>query len=588
MGTGLVNFLWRFRIARRLVAVAGIVLSVQGLSWTAAGAAELRVQSRVHPAEVNLGAEVQLTVEVIGDEADESFPPDLIGLDDFRVVSGPSTKTRYQWIDGNATNTRGYRYSLLPLREGLLAIPPIPVRIGDRVLSTQLIRVQVTAGGGKTSDAAPGQPEKIRTPVVPDEQFSGEIVAVAEIDKDRVFVGEQVTLRFLIRSAQEVQGLDLLNTPEFPGFWVEEIPADQERSARRIRRNGRSYIEYTVMKRALFPSRSGELVIRPVTFEITVQRRSSGTIQKYLFEPRQKIHRRTRRLALEALPLPEESRPEDFRGAVGAYRLGVIADRHEVQVLEAVTLRITLQGIGNINTLEPPLLAAPADFKTYPPKIDEVPRTEKGQVGGTKVWEYVLVPRTPGEHIIPPIRYSFFDPRQNRYRTLKSAPVTLRVRQGESILAAREVGEGHGSLLARRKDIHHIKILKGKFPGSSRPLIGHPISAFLFLIPILGNGALFLTLNRKRHLESNTHLTRKRRAWKRARGRLQKSSRRLDSPSATGEFFGNISSTLNGYLADKLDVAAAGDDPRSARSPASPVGNPRPYLYSIAEMPGHL
>ncbi len=557
MGTGLVKFLWRFRTARRLVAVAAIVLSIHGLSGSAAGAADLRVQARVHPTEVNLGAEVQLTVEVIGDEAGESHPPDLIELDDFRVVSGPSTQTRYQWIDGNATHTRGFRYSLLPLRAGLLAIPPIPVRIGDRVLNTQMVRVQVTAGGGEPDGNGPGRPDKIRSLSLPDEEFSGDLVAVAEIDKNRVFVGEQVTLRFLIRSAREVQGLDLLAIPEFPGFWVEEIPDERERSARRVRRNGRSYIEYTVMKRALFPSRSGDLVIRPVTFEVTVQSRSTGTVQKNLFAPRQKIHRRTRRLTLEVLPLPEDSRPDGFRGAVGEYRLGVVADRHEVQVLDPVTLRITLQGKGNINTLEPPLLVPPADFKTYPPRIEEVQRVEKGQVGGSKIWEYVMVPRTVGEHTIPPIRYTFFDPRQNKYRTLKSAPVTVLARPGESFLAARETGEGHGPLMVRGQDIHHIKTLKGSYPAVSRPLIRHPITAFLFLIPIIGNGALFFTLNRKRHQESNIHRTRKRRAWKSARDRLEKTRERLDSRSATGEFFGAISRTLTGYLADKFDVTAA-------------------------------
>ena len=86
---------------------------------------------------------------------------------------------------------------------------------------------------------------------------------------------------------------------------------------------------------------------------------------------------------------------------------------------EPLTLNINISGTGNIKLLEMPEVNLPNGFEKYEPKInDQINR--KGKISGSKTGEYLFVPRVVGTREIPPIEFSYFNPANKKYVTLKS------------------------------------------------------------------------------------------------------------------------------------------------------------------------
>ena len=52
-------------------------------------------------------------------------------------------------------------------------------------------------------------------------------------------------------------------------------------------------------------------------------------------------------------------------------------------------------------------------------------------LAGSKVIEYLAIPRHAGNYTIPPVEFSYFDLKSQSYKTLKTDAYTLNVAKGE-------------------------------------------------------------------------------------------------------------------------------------------------------------
>jgi hypothetical protein len=116
-------------------------------------------------------------------------------------------------------------------------------------------------------------------------------------------------------------------------------------------------------------------------------------------------------------------------------------------------------------------------------------------------------------------------------------------------------GTGGGELVARGRDIHFIKTARGRLRDRSRPLYRHPATVLALLLPAAGNVVLFLFLRHRRHATANRHLIRRRRAWRRARRRLENAER--DLAAGPGGVFDSVAGAVTGYVADKFDLPSS-------------------------------
>ncbi|HYS78208.1 MAG TPA: BatD family protein, partial [Candidatus Dormibacteraeota bacterium] len=521
--------------------------------------------------------QVVLTVEVSAANLGDVAPPDVSGVVDFDIVGGPMSSSRFQWINGRTSATKAFAYVLRPRKTGALAIPPLGLLVGGRTYRTGSIDVEVYPGGagprgappGSVQRGGPGQPGgpgqlggqgRIggQGRAQPPPEVVPQVTVVADVDSRTAYVGQQVTLRVVLDTQTEILNLGMKDTPTFPGFWAEEIKLPENLEMRRVQRGTDVYNEYTLMKRALFPTGSGALTVPGMTYQIQVRRRSQDPIESFFFTPTETITRRTEPITIHVQPLPGASRPPDFSGAVGNFSLTVNADRRETRVNDAIGVKIKVTGEGNLNAVSSPPLAELSDFKQYAPKVSSSSSVVGERLRGEKAWDYVLIPLAPGSQTIPPVNFSFFDPRAGLYRTVSSAAIPIQVARA----ADGSTGSG-GTFVAQsdvrqlRKDIHFIKQAPDGLADRSGLFYRAPQFAVLLLLPAVGDLGLFVFTRRREARQANARQRRERRARSQARRRLKEARRRM-SPATSRAFYAEVARALTEYIAAKFDTSAAG------------------------------
>jgi hypothetical protein len=548
---------------------AGAILAGAWLAVAApaALAQEINVRARVDRNRVGEGGQVILTVEVSGPTLGEIAPPDVSGIVDFDIVGGPMPSSRFQWINGRTSATKAWAYALRPRQTGSRTIPALGLLVGGRTYRTQSIDIDVVPGGTGASPTPGGAPPGVRggpgraggnprAPAEP-EAAPGRVVVTADVDSRTAYVGQQVTLRVLLDTQTEILNLGSKDSPTFPGFWAEEIKLPENLELRRIQRGSEAFNEYTLMKRALFPTGSGPLSIPPMTYQVQVRRRSQDPIESFFFTPTETLTRRTEPITVQVQPLPAASRPDDFTGAVGAFTLTVTADRSESRVNDAIGLKVRVAGEGNLNAVNALPLPELSDFKQFAPKVTTSTTVVSDRLRSEKVWDYVLIPLAPGTQTIPPVRFSFFEPRAGAYRTVASAPVPIQVGKG---------GEGGGSagpivsqsdVRQLRRDIHFIKQATDGLKDWSRPFYRTPLFLALLFLPVAADVGVFVVARTRDAQRATAGLRRRRRARPLALKRL-KEARRRGSPSTARAFYAEVASALSDYVAAKFDIPAAG------------------------------
>jgi hypothetical protein len=204
------------------------------------------------------------------------------------------------------------------------------------------------------------------------------------------------------------------------------------------------------------------------------------------------------------------------------------------------------------------------DFTIYSSKQAANARVMEGRwIGGEKAWEYVLVPKAPGEQTIPPISFSYFDPERDRYETLTTPPLALKIERGADTGGAITglSGIGKQSLTRQGTDINFIKLSAGSLAPRPRPAWSSPWYYVLLTAPIAMNIALLIYQRERRRQSSNAVLARSRKARRSALVRLNGSLKagRTDPR----RFYDETAAALSGYLGDKFnlpEIALASDN----------------------------
>ncbi|MDX1389934.1 MAG: hypothetical protein R3344_12130, partial [Acidobacteriota bacterium] len=171
-----------------------------------------------------------------------------------------------------------------------------------------------------------------------------------------------------------------------------------------------------------------------------------------------------------------------------------------------------------------------------------------------KTWEWIVVPRTPGELALPEVRFPFFDTEQGLFRELAASPGTLVVRRGEVDTGG---AVARGDIRLQRREIAFIKRLRGPLE-EQRPRV-HERGWFLALLvlPIALVPAVVVLSRRREKLNRNRGLARSRRARSRARKSQRATEKHLDQLES-GEFHEAVSRSLVDYVADRFDRSASG------------------------------
>lgn len=115
--------------------------------------------------------------------------------------------------------------------------------------------------------------------------------------------------------------------------------------------------------------------------------------------------------------------PASFSNAVGTFSISAKTDARDLSANEPITVKIKVEGSGNIHSISCPSLTDSSNWKLYPPnKID--PGQTARSIKGTVEFQQMLRPVTQTDSI-PPFELSYFDPSTQEYKTVTTAPIPL-------------------------------------------------------------------------------------------------------------------------------------------------------------------
>jgi hypothetical protein len=539
---------------KRMLPALAILLWLASI-LPSAQAQDVQVTATTSTDTVGVMDQFQLTITITGNDSGQAQTPRLPHLQNLRIVAGPSLSTQFQWINGRSTSSKSFIYVLLPEKEGQFTLDPIEVAVGSKIYKTQPITVRVTSASRAPAPAlrsVPTDPFSLddsgrRTQIAGDD-----IYVTAELDRSAVYPGQQVTLTYHLYTQVNVTGLQLQESPPLTGFWVENLEVATKPTGTRKVINGREYLDYLVKKQALFPNAAGKLMIPPSTFAVSVK--STGDFFGF-FGQTDTIYRKTKEVGLDVKSLPAQDRPEGFKNAVGSFTLSGELNKSDVAAGDALSLRVKLSGRGNLKEIPDIPLPTMPDLTIYSSKREDIVHPVDGdQIGGEKVWEYVIVPKVPGDHTIPSLSFSFFDAERERYETVTTAPISLKVTRGsEAENAITGLSGGNKQNLTRQgTDINFIKLSAADLQPRQEPIYRSAWFYSLVLLPLLFNVGAFLYQRERARQSLDVVLARSRRARRLALHRLRKAEKagRLEPR----RFYDEAAQAFEGYLGDRFNL----------------------------------
>ncbi len=541
-------------------------------------ARDVAVSASVDRTTVGLGEEFQytLTIQNASPEGSPRLPP----FDGFTILSGPNTSQSIQFINGQMSSEHTYTVSLRADRPGNFTIKPATVRVNGREIKSEAITINVVKTTARNVPA-PLKGESIPVPSSTNAQLNkylrGKLFLRTRVDNKTPFVGEPVVVTYTLYARK---GLPLVSwnlrqpLPQFKESLKEDLYTAQRLSFRDVKIGTDTYQAALVKKIILVPTKTGKLLLDPITLEMGVrvqnQRRrrhpffndpffDDSFFNDSFFSPfggnvvRVSVPSSVLELNVQPLLSP---RPADFTGTVGDYVLSAKLDRKKATMDDLLTLSLTFSGTGAVEGILTPKLPPLEGFEVYETKAKANKKITADVLGGSKTFDCVLRPKKPGALQIPEIHYSIFNPKKKIYVALKTKPITIPIAPGTAkapLIMAGNVPVGSSeNVIEINADINYIKRGAVFSRRHQHPLILTGWFMGIQALPVLFLLGAFVFKRRREALESDVGLARRLRA-RGVAGRRLKAAERAMSNNNADQFYAELTSALRGFFGDKLN-----------------------------------
>ena len=498
---------------------------------------------------ITMGETATMSLAVEGGQAKNLPTPQVMGL---RIVQSGSSQN-VSIINGQMTSTVTVTYSVTPLRAGDFTIPALTAEVNGQRLSTAPLRLLVEKANAPSAAAVnSGAEVAFLRLVLPHEKiYSGQTV----IGRAELYLRDDV---------QNIGNFQFTGTPA-EGFSLGKMIEGQRTRAQignRVYNVIQLMLPLTVVK-------AGALTLGPFTAGVVVvlpsQNQGGNDIFRQFFnqgEQRQ-VSLASDQLTVQALPLPTQSVPADYNGAIGNFSLNVTAGPTNLTVGDPITVRVQISGRGALDAVTLPAQDAWRDFKTFPP-TSTVTNTDQFGFQGIKTFEQIVSPLNSDVHELPPFTFSFFNPDDGTYHTLTQPATPLTVRSAGATPLPTIAGNKSSSAEnpASPQDILPIKDNLGtlvQIPvgrDSVEPLISKPKFLAVQSLPVLALLAAFIWRKRADSLANNPRLRRQRAVAQLIRDGLI-DLRNFAAENKSDEFFATLFRLMQEQLGERLDCPAS-------------------------------
>lgn len=501
-----------------------------------------------------LGESTTLQLRYNNCEPDQ--PPKIPKIDGLTITyAGPSRSRNIQIINRRTTesNLTIYQYDISPEKVGTYEIPPIEFQINGKTYHTKALPLNVSKG-------------------VDYSQYAFLQVHIPKQETNqKTYLGEVFPIRIHLNYLSNANYLLNAEWKERPaisseGFVISEAGRP---SQGRISHNNRIYyrVTFTYLARAV---KTGEITIGPVALKVALFFRDNSRRQRDLFDSffsdsffnnntiRRDVTLRSEPVSINALPLPIDEQPDSFNGAIGNYsHIKVNASPTTVAAGDPVTITMTVQGEGALETLSMPSFDSWREFQQYP-ETDTINYSDGIGLRGVKTFEKIVIPNNTEIQSLPEIEFSFFDPQEEQYKTLRQDPIPLTVKpnltETSQLVVAAETERG-GEIPKITDNIVHIKPHLGDIAASSRPWSWNPWFLGLQALPVIAWIACYFYRSRRNALHKNPQARRR----KRVKTIVDEGIQTLENMAVenrSDEFFAVLFRLLQEQIGERLDLPA--------------------------------
>lgn len=515
----------------------------------------------IAPEEVSVGEQFRLVFSVNAQANGFKAPP----IREFSTLSGPmqGSSSSMQIINNQVSRSVEYSYTyiLQASKEGTFTIAPASVVVDGKTYQSSPIKIRVVKGSTQQRNEDQG--------VQPSADISSKNLFVrASVSKNNPYQGEQVIVTYKIYTRVPLAQYSVTKAPSITGFWAEDLLKNSTQlNQYRETVNGLEYVVAEIKKDALFAQKSGKLVIQPLELDVVAQvevknkpktndpffdnffndsffGNSVQNVRKLIY---------SNPVTINVRPLPTGGKSADFNGAVGNFTINSSIDRDRVPANDALTLKFSVSGKGNLKLIDKPNFIFPSDFEVYDPRVVDDIRTTSAGMSGTRTFEFLMVPRNPGNYTIKPASFVYFDPASGAYKTLQTREFKVTVERGAANSNIARNGSNREDFQVIGTDIRYINTS----PLKLKPLNFFLFNSALFWILLLLPVALFILFiiiwQKELKKRSDVALLRNKKATRVAKKRLKVAEHHLKQGNQQA-FCSEISNALWGYISDKFNI----------------------------------
>ena len=506
------------------------------------------------------GDQVRLVFTVNSQDIKDFRAPSIKGFD---VLMGPSRsqQSSIQIINGKRTSnsSTAFTYILLAGSPGTYTIPAASVEVNGEKVFSNAISIKVLPQdqtSGNSGNNGGGSASSSRSQAAGSRISANDLFITATASKTTVHEQEAILLTYKVYTVVNLRQL-YGKMPDLKGFHTQEVELPQQKTFTLEHYKGRNYNTTVWSQYVLFPQQTGKLEIPSITFDgVVAQQTVSDDPFDAFFngggyvEVKKKIT--TPKVVINVQPLP--AKPAGFSGAVGEFKLASSINATDVKTNDAVTIKLTLSGTGNMKLIGTPEVKFPQDFEIYDPKVTDDYKLTNSGLTGTKTFEYLAIPRHAGNFTIPAVEFTYFDLKSNSYKTLKTEAYNLKVAKGQGN-ADQVISDftNKESVKMLGKDIRFIKLGDSSLRPKGDFFFGTVGYYLCYLIPLLLFVAFAVIYRQKALDNANVAKVKTKKANKVATRRMKLAGKLL-AENKKNEFYDEVLKALWGYISDKLSI----------------------------------
>jgi len=309
----------------------------------------------------------------------ENFLPPSIQL-----FKGPLVQTRRERVEGRLSAYLLVSYICVATRAGRFRLDPIQIKIGDQEYRVEPFLVEV---------AQKDPPHRV--------PFELDWI----IPKGSFYVGQAIPLKLVAKDLKALKESEAVQIEPTPLGILEKVA---NLSGKEPKNEQPGWVLSTIGFYLYTPYREGSQSLPFVTVKI------------------EGIEQKLERTEISVLPIP----PIVHRGsgAVGSFSAKASLDQSTISMGETTTLRIRIEGRGNLHWIKGPSIQAEECSLIYEGRNTHIRPTWEGYEGWIEE-TYRVVPERAGSFIVRVQPFFFWNPPQRRILELSFPPLSLQVQE---------------------------------------------------------------------------------------------------------------------------------------------------------------